>query len=102
MPWVKQKKPKKHRINKGTLKLYFSIILICFVVAWVLAFLLGKLPSFTRQLEADIIEEVVRETGKTMDADSLKKLKKNFDGKIDEAYIEKIKKSYRDAKNRKE
>jgi len=101
MPWVKSKKPKR-RINKKAIKLYLVIIFICFLVAWGLAFVTGKLPTMTRQIEEDIIEEVARKTGKKIDSTSLKELKETFSEKIEKGELEKLKESYKEYKKKKE
>ena len=86
MPWRKRRKWKIKNI-----KLYLVIIMICFVVAAVLHFLVDK--------GTDLIEEAYKITATDLSPSSIKKLKETYGDKIDADKLEKVKKALKGGMN---
>ena len=86
MPWRKRRKWKIKNI-----KLYLVIIMICFVVAAVLHFIVDK--------GTDLIEEAYKITATDLSPSSIKKLKETYGDKIDADKLAKVKKALKGEMN---
>ena len=97
-------KHKQRWLKKEDMKLYLAIILICFLVAAVLHFLLDKGSHLIEEahqvtaidLSPSSMENLKKAYGDKIDADKISSAKKVLEEKMDAAEIEKLKKAYKE------
>ena len=89
MPYhVKRKKIKPKRITKKTVKLYLWLTLLCFLIAAGFSFITGKVPTLVREkIDGALIAEAEKTLGRKLKTSDLDLIEKTLGVKIDPASL---------------
>ena len=97
MPYVRKRKRKSKKSLKKTMMLCGVLTIVCFLIAGILFFLVGKIPDFEQGIiNSAIVTEAERALGRKLTDEDRDGIEKKYGIANDKGIMEKVRKALRE------